>query len=52
MDYDCTKPLGNQLENYLDTDLEKICFELSLHGIVYEHQWFGCQNLTPISILF
>lgn len=39
MDYDCTKPLGNQLENYLDTDLEKIIFELSLHGIVYEHQF-------------
>ena len=39
MNYDCTKPLGNQLENYLDTDLEKISFELSLHGIVYEQQF-------------
>ena len=39
MDYDCTKPLGNLLEAYLDKDLDKICFELSLHGIVYEHQF-------------
>lgn len=39
MDYDCTKPLGNELENYLDSDLKKIIFELSQHGIVYEHQF-------------
>lgn len=39
MEYDCKKPLGNHLEDYLGEDLEKICFELSLRGIVYEHQF-------------
>ena len=38
MNYDCTKPLGNQLENYLDSDLDNIIFELLHHGIVYEYQ--------------
>lgn len=39
MEYDCTKPLKNNLENYLGDDLEKICNELSLQGIVYEYQF-------------
>lgn len=39
MNYDCTKPLGNHLANYLDTDLDKISNELSSHGIVYESQF-------------
>lgn len=39
MDYDCTKPLGNQLENYLDSDLDNIISELLHHGIVYEYQF-------------
>ncbi|MBQ9935278.1 MAG: hypothetical protein IJO70_05455 [Lachnospiraceae bacterium] len=39
MEYDCTKPLGDSLEEYLGEDLKNICIELSLQGIVYEHQF-------------
>lgn len=39
MDYDCTKPLGEHSKNYIASNLKDICFELSLHGIVYEHQF-------------
>lgn len=39
MEYDCTKPLGKHLKDYMASDLKDICFELSLHGIVYESQF-------------
>jgi hypothetical protein len=58
MEYDCTKPLGEHLEEYMDSDLAKICFELALHGIVYESQFrtlgsMVCkQNATALSNLF
>ena len=44
MEFDCTKPLGENLELYMGTDLGAICNELSLHGIVYEsqfRQWYA-----------
>lgn len=39
MEFDYTKPLGESLELYMSTDLDAICNELSLHGIVYESQF-------------
>ena len=39
MEYDCTKPLGDALESYMETDLSSICTELALRGIVYESQF-------------
>lgn len=58
MEYDCTKPLGELLEEYMKPDLKNICFELSLHGIVYESQFdklwsMVCKkNATELSDLF
>lgn len=39
MEFDCTKPLGELLEIYVEPDIKKICFELSTQGIVYEGQF-------------
>ena len=33
MEYDCKKPLGEHLEEYMDSDLSKICSELEIRGI-------------------
>ena len=58
MKYDCKKPLGEHLEEYMDSDLSKICSELALHGIVYESQFRALgsmvckQNATALSNLF
>ena len=46
MDYDCTKPLGNQLENYLDTDLEKYVSNYLFMGL------FTNINLTSYGLWF
>lgn len=58
MEYDCTKPLGKHLEEYMDPDLSKICLELAIHGIVYEAQFdtlgpMACKlNAIELSDLF
>lgn len=58
MEFDCTKPLGENLELYMGTDLGAICNELSLHGIVYESQFqklssMVCkQNTSELAKLF
>lgn len=58
MKYDCTKPLGDNLEDYFDADLKLICNELVLQGIVYESQFeklwsMVCkQNATELASLF
>lgn len=58
MEYDCKKPLGEHLEEYMDSDLSKICSELAIRGIVYESQFrtlgsMVCkQNTTALSNLF
>lgn len=39
MEFDCTKPLGENLETYLNADINSICSELKDKGIVYEHQF-------------
>ncbi len=39
MDFDCTKPLGDQLDLYLKNDIDMICYELCINGIVYESQF-------------
>ena len=39
MDFDCTKPLGDNLELYLNDDLDKMCNELHSHGIIFESQF-------------
>ena len=33
MEYDCKKPLGEHLEEYMDSDLSKICSELAIRGM-------------------
>ena len=35
MEFDCTKPLGENLETYLNADIKSICSELKDKGIVY-----------------
>mgnify|MGYP004660042057 CR=1 FL=1 len=58
MDYDCTKPLGEHLKDYIASNLKDICFELLLHGIVYENQFdklcsMACKmNSIELSDLF
>lgn len=39
MEYDITKPLGEHLEEYMGSVLKNICYELAVHGIVYENQF-------------
>lgn len=39
MDFDCTKPLGDNLELYLKNDLEEMCNEMYNSGIIYEYQF-------------
>ena len=39
MEYDCTKPLGDKLYEYLESDLDAICEEIQLNGIVFESQF-------------
>lgn len=58
MELDCTKPLGDALEGYMESDLASICTELSIHGIVYESQFtklhsMVCkQNALELAALF
>lgn len=51
MAFDCTKPLGDKLELYLINDIDAICDELKLNGIIYESQFENlifsvCKNNT------
>lgn len=54
MSFDCTQPLGEKLEDYLGTDLERICCEVMMYGVVFESQFdhlnsMVCkQNVTSI----
>lgn len=52
MCFDCSKPLGNNLELYLNDDLDKMCNELYNHGIIFESQFdklisMVCKNSSP-----
>lgn len=46
MELDCTKPLGDDLESYIEADLSSICTELSIHGIVYESQFTKLHSMV------
>ena len=46
MEFDCTKPLGDDLESYIEADLSSICTELSIHGIVYESQFTKLHSMV------
>lgn len=39
MKFDITKPLGEDLEEYMEADIKNICFELHTQGIVNENQF-------------
>lgn len=39
MDFNCSEPLGDKLELYLEDDMTAICKELHKNGIVYESQF-------------
>ena len=46
MSYDTTKPLGINLENYLGVDLDRICAELVMYGIVFESQFESISSMV------
>ena len=39
MEFDCTKPLGDRLEEYLASDMEDICDPYLSKGILFESQF-------------